>query len=197
MRGAISSLLHALVVNLGGGDALVAEESLDVEDIDAGFQQQRCRCRTEGVRRVDAAFLRRPIVPFDPFNRTWQAPEIAENELVQGREPDRSVPQFVASRVESGAKERPRRDPGVLKVLLKRFGELGVDTDRPPRFAATLLPNPDRRVLVFHVEVFDEELRAGGDPRTGEEIELQDGPVSVVEDALAARESHELSGVSR
>ena len=197
MGGAVACLSHALVVDLSRRDVLVAEKLLDLEDVHAGLQKQSRRRRTKGVRRVDAAALGRAIFEFHRLHRTRQALEIAEHELVHRSEPNLAVSKLLASRVQSSSKEWTRRNISVLNVLLESFRELGVDTDRSPSFAPTFLANANRRVLVFHVEVFGKELRPGSDARSGEEVELENRPVAVVKNGLAVRIGHELPSVAR
>jgi hypothetical protein len=51
VRGALLSGAPALVIDLGGGNMAMAEQFLDLADVDAGVEQQ---CRGGGAERVGA-----------------------------------------------------------------------------------------------------------------------------------------------
>ena len=53
MRGALRRAAPPLVVDLRGGDVAVAEQILNFPDVHTGIQEQGCRRRPEGVRRIN------------------------------------------------------------------------------------------------------------------------------------------------
>ena len=64
MGGALLGGAAALVVNLGGGDVTMAEELLDLTDIDAGIEQQGSGGGAQGMGAVEPrAFLDRSGQP--------------------------------------------------------------------------------------------------------------------------------------
>jgi hypothetical protein len=62
MTGAVRRAAPALIVDLRGGDVLMAEQVLHLADIDGAVKQQRGVGRAQRVRRIDAALPRLAVL---------------------------------------------------------------------------------------------------------------------------------------
>ena len=67
MARAVGCAAPPLVVNLGGGDVLMAEQLLHLADIEGTVEQQRGVGRSQRMRRIDPAFCGLPSLAVISF----------------------------------------------------------------------------------------------------------------------------------
>ena len=175
----------ALVVNLGGGDVPVAEQLLDLADIDAGTQEEGRRRGPERVWRVRAGgrLISATVLALGVARQPF---EVRHDQAVHRRGVEGGVGEFLAAGVLPGPKERPFFNPGLGDVVGDRLGGRKMDADGAA--AGAFLVNPDGGAVGIVVDVLDAEAAAGGDPGPGIEVEFQNRPVAGLEDGIAGRQ---------
>ena len=91
-----------------------------------------------------------------------------------------------------GRKSGPVLELGLGDVVLDGLGGGEVEADGAA--AGAFLRDAEGGAVRVLVEVLDAKPAAGGEAGPGVEVELEDGPVAVIEDRVAGREAHELAG---
>jgi hypothetical protein len=174
------------IVNLGGGDVAVAQELLDLADINAGIKEQGGRSSAQGMGTVEPrAFLDRPRKPR----------HVAGDDAIHAGLAHGLVAKLVAVDRTPGPKNRSRLQARLCQVFGERLccGEMNTNG----AVLVAFLINRERGLLAVLMEVLDPQPAGGGEPDAGVEVGLEDGAVAEIEYLVASRKAHQLAGAGR
>ena len=144
MRRAFFGGAPAFVVNLGGGDVAVAQELLNLADIDAGIEEQGGGGRPQRMRAVEPrTFLDRPR----------QLCHVAGNDSVHAGLAHGLVTKLIAVGRAASAENRPVLKSSFPKVFGKRLG--GGEMDADGAVPVALFVDRQRCLLTVLVKVLN------------------------------------------
>ena len=184
MRRAFFGGAPAFVVNLGGGDVAVAEEFLDLADIDAGIEEQGSSGGAQGMGAVEPrAFLDRP----------GQLRHVAGDDSIHAGLAHGLVTKLIAvdARAEPGKSVRP------ASPAFARYSASASAAAKWMPMVRCLLPfSLMVRVasLAVLMKVLDPQPAGGGKPDAGVEVGFEDGAVAEIQHVVTGGKTHQLTG---
>ena len=123
---------------------------------------------------------------------TRQPLEVAHQQPIHGRGIEGGLRQCLAAGVLLWPEERAIREPGPAVVIVNRISGGEVKANGSP--AGRFLGEADGGPVGILAEVVDAEAAPGSEAGDRIEIELEDGPVAVIEDGITGGQAHELAG---
>ena len=191
MRSAFRVGASSFVVDLCGGQVAMTEQLLDLGDVNAGIEQQRCCRRAQRVRREDTFFSFCPVRVLDIVRRTRHPAEIALDGAVHGDIVHGFDAKLFRSRLFARTKKRAARDAGMSEIFGDRLSGREVDADRTSLVA--FLVEAQRGLVAVLMEVAHLEATAGAESNARVQIGLEDGAIAIVDHGITCRHGHQLA----